>query len=202
MSFHRDDTGKDIIRLPRAAVDLLDRLQITAEADLVAAIEIVLLQARPIEVVDLWEQRQAALTYWVLLLTGVNQEDEMRIAKDLLAWQSFFSKDSARVLCIQSSEREQFHCCSRAFNIHNFPTLIFSDSPDMHTYIRVEPGLLTSLSEQPGGLQTFFAKIQSMVENGMTLQQVQDKMVAETFWRGIKVVYKEVKGLVSIQVGG
>jgi hypothetical protein len=200
MSFRRNKQGTDLSKASNALEAIIARLSVEEDVDLVAAIQIAIQHARPVEVIDLWEQRQVALTYWILLLTGVNQEDEMRVAKDLLAWQSFFAKDSARVLCVQSSERESFRCCSGSFSVHDFPTLIFSDSPDMKTFIKVEPRLLHSLSIQPGGLQNFFVKLQSMIENGMSLQQVQDKMIAESFWKGVQVVYKEIKGLISIQI--
>ncbi len=200
MRSRRNEPSRELAKLPHILEEIVTHLSAEEDAALRAAIQIAIQRTRPVEVIDLWEQQQVALTYWILLLTGVNQEDEMRIAKDLLAWQSFFAKDSARVLCVQSSEREAFRCCSRTFKVHNFPTLLLSDSPDMRTHIKIESGLLNSLSNQPGGLQSFFAKLQSMIENGMNLQQVQDKMTAETFWKGVQVVYKEIKSLISIQI--
>jgi hypothetical protein len=188
-------------RLPDTMVEaILSHLEQYDEATVRSAVQNALEVSRPVEVVDLWKRQEAATTYWILLLTGVNQEDEMRVAKDLLTWQAFFAKDSARVLCVQSSERDAFRCCAKAFAVHNFPTLFLSDSPDMIDRIEIPPDLLLSLAERPGGLQQFLAKTHSVVETGKTMTDIRDDMYAEAFWRGIGVVYREIKDLLSITV--
>ncbi len=84
------------------------------------------------------------------------------------------------------------------FAVHNFPTLLFSDLPDMSSRIEISPDLLLSLAERPGGLQQFFAKTHSEVETGKTMTDIKDAMYAEAFWRGIGVVYHKIKDLLSI----
>lgn len=116
----------------------------------------------------------------------------------MLAWQAFFAKDSARVLCVQSSEREAFRCCAGAFGVRNFPTLLVGDSPLMVDHIKIVADLLRTLAKKPGGLQTFFAQMQVEVEMGMSLDELRRTMAAEAFWKGIGVVYKEVKDLLSV----
>lgn len=180
---------------------LAQRLQAEPDTELIVLLRTIMAEVRALDVTDLWVPREAALTYWILLLTGVNQPDEMNIARDLLSWQAFFSKDSARVLCVQSSEREAFRCCSAAFGAHHCPTLIMSDAPGMHSYLKIEADLLKTLIAQPGELQRFFARLHAMVENGHSLlSNLKDLMTAEAFWRGLKVVYKEVKGFISIKL--
>ncbi len=76
-------------------------------------------------------------------------------------------------------------------------TLLIGDSPLMADHARVEAGFLTSLAAKPGGLQNFFAQVHVMVETGMTLDEVRRTMAAEAFWKGVGVVYNEVKGLFS-----
>ena len=178
--------------------DLANRLITAEDWEVATIIRTVLIETRTFDVIDLWEPREVALTYWVLMLTGVNQAHEMQIAKDLLAWQAFFSKDSARVLCVQSSERESFRCCSSTFTVHDCPTLVMSDSPEMHSHLKIEADLLKLLSAEPGELQRFLTRLQALVENGRTIADLKEIMAVETFWRGLKVVFKEVKGLVSI----
>jgi len=56
------------------------------------------------------------------------------------------------------------------------------------------------LAEQPGGLQRFLTKLQSLVEEGKSLSEIQHILDAATFWRGIKIAFKEIEGLLSITV--
>jgi hypothetical protein len=195
------DKGRALISLREGSLTLLaQRLQGEPDTELIVLLRTILAEVRALDVADLWTPREAALTYWILLLTGVNQPDEMNIARDLLSWQAFFSKDSARVLCVQSSEREAFRCCSAAFGAHHCPALIMSDTPDMHSYLKIEADLLKTLITQPGELQRFLARLHTMIENGHSLSDLKDQMTAEAFWRGLKVVYKEVKGFISIKL--
>jgi hypothetical protein len=190
---------KALVKVREKSLELLvQRLQVDRDAELVALVRSILEEVRVRDIVDLWEPREAALTYWILMLTGVNQPDEMQLAKDLLSWQAFFSKDSARVLCVQSSERDSFRCCSAAFQVHDCPTLVMGDAPDMHSYLKIEADLLKSLIAMPGELQRFLARLHALVQNGRSLEDLRDLMAAEGFWRGLKLVYKEVKGLISI----
>ncbi len=135
------------------------------------------------------------------MLTGVNQTDEMELARELLAWQAFSAKDSARVLCVQSSERLPFRCCSSRFEVHECPTLIMGYSPQMKSYVKIKPNLLRALSVQSGEFERFLAKTHALAENGRSLKDLQQSMSADAFWRGLKVVYKEIKGLISIKLG-
>ena len=198
----KGDSPKEVralVKVREKSLELLvQRLQVDRDSELIALVRSILEEVRVRDIVDLWEPREAALTYWILMLTGVNQPDEMQLAKDLLSWQAFFSKDSARVLCVQSSERDSFRCCSAAFQVHDCPTLVMGDAPDMHSYLKIEADLLTSLIARPGELQRFLARLHALVQNGRNLEDLRDLMAAEGFWRGLKLVYKEVKGLISI----
>jgi hypothetical protein len=196
-----DPRRKLIAAVPDASLNLLaKRIEGKASAEIAELIRAVLVEVREVDVLDLWKPREAALTYWILMLTGINQAEEMRIATDLLSWQAFFAKDSARVVCLQSSERDAFRCCSARFDVHDCPTLIVSDRPDMVPHLKVQAGLLRTLAAQDGELQRFLSRLHALAENGRTLAQLRDLMAAESFWRGLKVLYKEVKGLVSISI--
>ena len=200
MSAARGGSKPPVVLTPAVASEIVRRLEADRSASLEAVVRTVIAETQRFAVIDLWEQDVAA-TYWVLMLTGVNQQSEMDIARELLIWQTFFAKESARVACVQSSERTAFRHCSSFFGVHSCPVLLLSDGPNMSSYIKIDAGLLTALSGQEGALQRFFARLQSMVEGGMPLQRVQDQMNAEAFYRGIKVAYKEIKGLVSITIG-
>lgn len=196
-----DDQAKEKLVVSEDTLKVLaERIQTAKGGDLGELVHGILLELSTLEVVDLWEPREAALTYWILILSGANQTDEMKLASDLLTWQAFFAKDSARILCVQSSEREAFRCCSSTFDVHDCPTLIMSDSPDMGSYLRVEPDLLRRLASSPGELQRFLTRLHTLAENGRSLGQLSDLMAAAAFWRGLKIVYNEVKGMVSIKL--
>lgn len=157
--------------------------------------------ARELNISSLWEQPELAVTYWILLLSGVNQEDEMEIAQTLLTWKAFIAKDSALVLCIPHSERTQFRQCSASFRAVKTPTLILSDSRDMYNHIKIDPELLFTLSGKRGGLQRFMTEIHSSIENGNSLGDIENQLLTERFWSGMKLVYAEVKGFVSFKIG-
>lgn len=185
------------VRLPERLSQFMAQMNPEESAFLEAAFQAALLEPHEIEVLDLWQRPEIAVTYWILLLTGVNQEEEMQIAHTLLLWQSFFSKHTARVICIQSSERGEFRCCSSTFEVVNCPTLIFSDSPDMLSFVKIEPELLFAISSQKGGLQRFLTKLHSLIENGETITSIETMLLTEKFWSSLKIVYNEVKDLMS-----
>lgn len=151
-----------LVPLHKALSAHLERLTPEERLALERAFEAALEGARDIQVVDLWDRQTSAITYWVLLMSGVNQPDELRIAQDLLSWQAFFSKHSARVQCVQSSERAEFRLCSAEFDVADCPALILSDGPDMKSFIRLEPQLLFTLLSEEGGLQRFFTRIHAV----------------------------------------
>ena len=185
-------------RVPEKLAVYLAQMEADDRALLEAIFQTALLEAHEIEVLELWNHKELPVSYWILLLTGVNQEEEMVIANTLLSWQTFFAKNSARLLCIQSSERNEFRCCSAFFEVVNCPTLIFSDSPDMESYIKIESELLFTLANQKGGLQRFLTKLQSLIENGDTLSEIRASLLTEKFWSALKIAYNEVKSFVSL----
>lgn len=184
-------------RVPEKLAIYLAQMEADERALLEAIFQTALLEAHEIQVLDLWDRKELPVTYWILLLTGVNQEEELVIANTLLSWQAFFAKNSARLLCIQSSERNEFRCCSVFFEVVNCPALIFSDTPDMESFVKIEPELLFTLANQKGGLQRFLTKLHSLIENGDTLSEIRAKLLTEKFWSALKIAYNEVKSFVS-----
>jgi hypothetical protein len=71
----------------------------------------------------------------------------------------------------------------------------------MYSHIKIHADLLKSLTAQRGELQRFLTKLHALAESGRSLEQLQNLMTAQAFWRGLKVVYNEVKGLISIKLG-
>ena len=186
-----------IVKSPQALSRYFSHLEAEQRAALEELFQAALQEAATLEVYDLWEGREFAVTYWILLLSGVNQEEEKALANELLFWKAFLAKYSARVICIQSSDRQEFRCCSASFGVVNCPTLIFSDHPDMEKFVKIDAQLLFKLAEQRGALQRFFTRIHSLIENGQTISDVQVMLDNEKFWSSLKLVYKEAKTLIS-----
>jgi hypothetical protein len=93
--------------------DLQKRLDDTQEFDR-ATVNNLLYQAlqaaSEVTVSGLWEQPELAMTYWILLISGTNQEEETEIAKALLSWKAFNAKDSAMVLCLTLADNAYKLC--------------------------------------------------------------------------------------------
>jgi hypothetical protein len=43
-------------------------------------------------------------------------------------------------------------------------------------------------------------KVQRLLENGTSLRAIRDMMIAEAFYRALKMAWKELKGLVTISL--
>lgn len=170
------------------------------EERLVAVFEQALQTLQEVSISDLWEQPELAASYWILLLSGVNQKDEMEIATNLLVWKAFNAKDSAKVLCIPLSERSEFNFCSSQFNVVRTPTLVFSDSRDLSEFVTIAPKVLFDLNSTEGHLQRFLTEIHNSFLNGRRLLDIRKRLITEQFWAGTKVVYGEVKSLVSFSL--
>lgn len=153
-----------------------------------------------VQVLDLWERPEVAVSHWVLLMTGINQQDELEIARNLLSWKTFSAKDSARVLCLQGSERVGFKLCVNTFGVTDWPTLVFGDSPEMYSFLRVGPQLLRSFSACPGSFERFLTTIHVMAENGAAFRDIEKLLMKEHFWNGLKLIYDEIKSFFSFSV--
>ena len=153
-----------------------------------------------LEVGDLWERPELARTYWILLINGIDDEDERGISAALASWKHLAIKDSARVVCIQTSERDRFKFACRQFGVDECPALILSDSPLMESFLKFDQGLLVDLQNKKGTFQRFLNRLHTMVENGYPLEKIGRSLNGEKFWKQMKLVYGEVKSLFSISV--
>ena len=146
---------------------------------------------------DLWEQPELAMTYWILLMSGVNQEEETEIAKALLCWKAFNAKDSAMVLCLTLADGP-YRLCASHFKSVKTPTLLVSDTRDMYNYLKIDPELLFSLMIPKGSFQRFITELHLTIQTGNTIQDIKNQLLKERAWAGVKVLYSEAKSLISI----
>lgn len=201
MTGNRDPrTALALTNAQAAAIARRAGLDITNSPETLALVYEAVAEARRFDIIDLWEPQEAAAAYWVLMLSGVNQAAEIALARELLIWQAFSFKESARLTCVQSSDRKAFRACSSTFGIGACPALLLSDTPDMKNCVIIDSGVLKALAQSDGDLPRFLTQIQSMLENGSSLQDVRDQLQKESFYRGLKVAFKEMKGLISISL--
>ena len=199
-------TGRDkslalgVLKLPLTLEAYLSTVELHQRQSVEELFQAAFAEAQAVQFQDLWERRDFAATFWVLLISGINQTEEMDIAIALLTWKHFFAKDSAMLLCIQSSERREFKCATAKFGAVNCPSLFLSDSPEMEEFIEIKPDLLFALQNSKGALQRFLTRIHQMLENGGELDSVRASLWSEQFWAGIKGVYSEVKSIVGTSV--
>jgi hypothetical protein len=59
-------------RIPEKLAAYLAQKEATDRALLEAIFQAAILESHTVEVLDLWEHKELPVTYWVLLLTGVN----------------------------------------------------------------------------------------------------------------------------------
>lgn len=185
---------------PGDGKDLLEGLDSEARSLVVRVADDIVSEARSVEVEDAWDQDQIASSYWILYLSGVDQEDEVALAKELLLWSAVFAKNSARVACIQSSERALFKFGTQYFGLKSWPTLVFSDRPDMADFLAIDGHLLTSLSEKRGGIRRLLTELHARVECGRSISDISTAIGTEKFWQNLKIVYGEAKSFVSVTI--
>ena len=149
---------------------------------------------------DIWFNYDVAESYWLLLINGVDNLDESRMANELLFWKEFHAKQYAVFRCIQSGDVSLNKFCTSHFSITNSPTLLFSTSPDFTEFIKLDGGLLNELIKTENKLRNFVNKIHNQIINGSTIQDINKDLNKEGFWKGLKIVYAEIKGLLTVNI--
>ena len=175
---------------------IMDALSIKDPQQLRAILE----QSIQLDVADLWERAELARTYWILLLNSVDNSEERELSSQILTWKHLTVKDSARLSCIQTAEREQFKFACARFGVTECPILLMSDLPLMQQYLKLDGDLLIKLAKGEGKLLQFVNRLHTMVENGYSLEDIGKKLNNERFWQRLQMVYKEVKSLFSINL--
>lgn len=172
---------------------LLESLEKDKRAQIEALFETAVNATRRKKVSDLWEQPELASSFWVLLISGVNHEREMKIAQALLTWKAFFVKDSANVLCLQSSEREAFRCCTHHTKVRGCPTLVVSDSPELNEYIRFDPQFLVSIADDTDAMHRLFTHIHNTLEMATSVSGLLTELKGDRIWQDLQVQASEIK---------
>jgi hypothetical protein len=157
-------------------------------------------QNASITISTVWHSESEVMSHWLLLIDGVNHKEEEELAKTLLFWREFYAGPLSRARCVQSSERDAFAYCSKLFSVTSPPVLLVSDHPQFGRWLKFDGQLLSHLMAGEGGLQKFLTRVHTEILHGRSLTDINNDLLTEKFWRGVKIVYKEVKGLISIQL--
>lgn len=149
---------------------------------------------------DIWYRNENAVSYWLLLINGIDSPREAKIANELLFWREFLVGDDAQLRCLQISDRIMSKFCIKHFNMSTPPVLIFSRDPFFSNYIKLDSELLFELIKEENALRNFVNKIHSELFQGQSLSEINKSFGVDKFWKGLKLVYKEVKSFVSISI--
>jgi hypothetical protein len=182
--------------LPLEVSTYLAKLEADERAHLEALFQTTLSHSQTMDVVDLWEQGELAVSFWILVTTGVNQDEEMKIATALLFWKAFFAQEAARVRCIQSSQRREFACCRSRVGTITCPTLIVGDSPNLEGFISVGPELLFRIASEPGCMHRFLTKLHHLIESGASLREVDEALRSSRLWNTMKLDFGTIRDMI------
>ena len=150
-----------------------------------------------LDVPSLWEQPEFASSFWIYLMTGINQNDETDIAKNLLFWKAMSVKDQARVVCLQSSDPE-FAFCSSRFEVQKYPVLLLGTSSEMQKALVLPPELILDIAKDQGKLQRFLTEIHFGIVNGKTLEDINTELVTDKIIKGVKALLKGLGSLIKV----
>jgi hypothetical protein len=177
-------------KLPSIVSDYLSRLEANAKAETEAIIERAISDALHLDIPDLWDQRELATSYWILLMTGGNQEEEMSIATAILTWKAFLAKDFALVRCIQTSDTREFACCQSRIGLIQCPTLVLSNSLNVESFISLGPELLFKLNSILGCMHRFLTAVHQLIVSERSLREVDALIRTDRFWSTIRLDHR------------
>ncbi len=150
---------------------------------------------------DIWFNHEASISYWLLIINGVDNKIETKMANEILFWKEFHAGGDANVRCVQSSDRELYKLCASSFSVVSPPSLIFSTDARFEQAIKVDSQLLHELIKENNSLRSFVGKVHSLIYNGHSIEDIRKQLLKESFWKGVKIVYQEMKSLISITLG-
>lgn len=100
----------------------------------------------------IWYDENNATSFWILLVNGINNPQEVAIIKQMLYWKEFFARSFAKVRCIQSYEHFEFSLILKKFKINACPTIIVSDTIGFENNYIIKSDILLKLAEKTEGI--------------------------------------------------
>ena len=148
----------------------------------------------------LWDSTEKPSSHWILVMSSVDQQEELAAASELLRWREFTAKEASRVACVPSSKRSLFRQLASSFEITSFPTLVLSNSRDMSPALVLRPKLLRSLLQRSGNLRRLLTELHTQIELGADLASIAKRLDREEVIQRLAKFYAEAKSIVSVSV--
>jgi len=131
---------------------------------------------------NIWQDDNSSVSFWIVLINGINNPKEVNLVKDVLFWKEFFGRNLAKVSCLQSSDNRQFSFCLKQFNVQNCPAIIFSDDELFTEFIHLDSDFLTKLTDETDGVLTMCNRVHQQIINGNSLGSISKSIHSDAFW--------------------
>lgn len=145
---------------------------------------------------NIWIDDDSIISYWIVLINGINNNDEIELVKKILFWKEFFSETTAKIRCLQSSNHKLFNLCLKEFKIDSSPAIICSNTPGFEDRIIVDTTMLNKIIKEEYGIQTLLNKIHHKLVLGNEVITIQNEIGSLKFWRVFERV-SELKEMIS-----
>ena len=145
---------------------------------------------------NIWIDDDSIISYWIILINGINNTAEIELVKKILFWKEFFSDTTAKIRCLQSSNHKLFNLCLKEFNIESSPAIICSNTSNFEDKIIVDTSMLIKTQKEEYGIQTLLNKIHHKLVLGDEVLKIQKEIASIKFWRIFERV-SELKEMIS-----
>jgi hypothetical protein len=149
-------------------------------------------------VADLWKIREVT-SYWVLLISGTSRTEHLDIARELLAWSAFSTRETSKVVCIQIADGESFNMCAKHFATTEYPALYLGTSPEMSTYVGMPKSVLVGLCSKAGALHDFLTETHTALVKGDSLADINKRLLKDRTKHYAGIVYRELRSIISLK---
>lgn len=124
---------------------------------------------------NLWNDDFDRSSFWVLLINGINEKFEVTLVKELLFWKEFFSRETTKIKCFQSSDQQYFNLCIKKFAVTNAPALILSNEENFSDFVLIEKKQLTKMIKNMS-FSNILNQIQFKLIKGENLQSIKHQL--------------------------
>lgn len=142
----------------------------------------------------IWYDESNAASFWILLVNGINNVQEVAVIKQLLYWKEFFARTFAKVRCIQSYDQYEFSLVVRKFKIKACPCIIFSDGIDFESYAIVKTEMIQKIADKKEGIVDLCNQIHQAILSGNDIKTIAASMSQKQILNAVnqKETFKQV----------
>lgn len=152
----------------------------------------------------LWRCGDAAMSYWLLLMSSAGNRDELEMAASLSRWHAMDAPLLSACRCLYFNESNGFTRVSEAVEAKDYPVLVYSSQADMAPALRIDTSLLRGLMEHRGGLEPLLTRVHQFKpdsKKSSVEEQVKDLLASQKTWKAwLGPGYRELKDLIPIGI--